>query len=121
MLFLKRFELIKGSRFFLTRSLPPKSWKQGHELINDGDDRHIMDSHFGVINYNHPVGVIAFNTLDSGSARGHESIVGIQLAQLARPNFHVQHDALGLEHILFWRTAWQFWAALRYKMLLKST
>lgn len=92
--FIKRFELIKGSRFFLTRSLPPKSWKQGHELINDGDDRHIMDSHLGVIDHNHPVGVIAFNTIDSGSARGHESIVGIQLAQLARPNFHIQHDPL---------------------------
>ena len=59
-----------------------------------------MDSHLGVIDHNHPVGVIAFNTIDSGSARGHESIVGIQLAQLARPDFHVQHDALGLEHIL---------------------
>lgn len=76
----------------MTRSLPPKSWKQGHELINDGDERHIMDSHFGVIDHNHPVGVIAFNTIDSGSARGHESTVGIQLAQLARPDFHVQHD-----------------------------
>lgn len=90
--FIKRFELIKGSRFFLTRSLPPKSWKQGHELINDGDERHVPHTGFFIVDHDHPIGLINFNPILPCSAGEHQSIIGVQFAQLARTNLHIQHD-----------------------------
>ena len=62
-------------------------------IVLNRNDRYIMDSYLGVINYNHPVGPVNFNIVYSSSTGEHQPIVGIKFAQLARPNFHIQHDS----------------------------
>ena len=63
-------------------------------IIGDGDDIHVVFFDLRIIYHDHTVGRIDADTIHTHTAGEHQTVVGVELTELAGADLHIQHDAL---------------------------
>ena len=62
-------------------------------IILHGDDGDEMLRAGGVVHYDDPVGTVNVHAVNACAAGQHQTVVGVQLGELALVDVHAQHDA----------------------------